>query len=90
MMQMNLYKVQMMMMQVQMMQMNLFLWYRNRDMDTENTHMDAGHGHREQTYGCRRGRTNWEIRTDIYTLPCVKQLVESLYTAQGAQLSALC
>ena len=32
---------------------------------------------------------NWEIGIDIYTLPCVKQIVGSYYKAQEAQLSAL-
>ena len=35
------------------------------------------------------GGTKWEIRIDIYTLPCVKQLVETCHIAQGAQLGAL-
>ena len=32
---------------------------------------------------------NWESSIDLYTLPCIKQLVGSCYTAQGAQLSTL-
>ena len=37
---------------------------RNRDADIENGCVDmAGEG---------EGGTNWEIRTDIYTLPYVK------------------
>ena len=36
---------------------------RNRDIDVENGHVDAGV---EGEDGM-----NWEIRIDIYTLPCV-------------------
>ena len=37
---------------------------RNRDTDIQNGHVDtAGEG---------EGGTNWEIRFDINTLPCVK------------------
>ena len=40
--------------------------------------------------GEEEGGTNWEIRTDIYTLSCVKrELVGSCCIAQGAQLSAI-
>ena len=39
---------------------------RNRDIDIENGHVDTG--------GEGEGGTNWEIRIDIYTLPCVKQM----------------
>lgn len=28
----------------------------------------------------------WETSMDMYTVPCVKQLVENCYIAQGAQL----
>ena len=44
-----------------MVQMNLFVG-RNRDIDVENM---VGN-----TVG--KGATNWEIRFDINTLPCVK------------------
>ena len=37
---------------------------RNRDTDVENGHVDTGEE--------GEGGTNWEIRIDIYTLPCVK------------------
>ena len=47
----------------------------------ENTHVD--------TTGEGEGGMNWEMRIDIYTLPCVKQIVRSCCLAQGAQLSAL-
>ena len=50
---------------------NLEKWYRwtylqgrNRDVDIENGDAD--------TVGEGEGGTNWEIRIDIYTLPCVK------------------
>ena len=50
---------------------NLEKWYRwtysqgrNRDVDVENGHVDTGE---EGESG-----TNWEIRIDIHTLPCVK------------------
>ena len=37
---------------------------KNRDVDVETGHVDkAEEG---------EGGTNWEIRIDIYTLPCVK------------------
>ena len=37
---------------------------RNRDTDVENGHVDIeGEG---------EGVMNWEIRIDIYTIPCVK------------------
>ena len=32
---------------------------------------------------------NWEVRTDICTLSCVRQLVGNCCKAQGAQLGAL-
>ena len=35
------------------------------------------------------GGTNWEVRTDIYTLSCVRQLVGNCCIAKGAQLGAL-
>ena len=50
-----------------MMQMNLFA-----DMDIEDKHMDAREG--------GGVGTEWEIRTDIHTLACVKQ------TASGKPL----
>ena len=34
---------------------------RNRDVDVDNGRVDIG-----------VGGTNWKIRNDIYTLPCVK------------------
>ena len=37
---------------------------RNRDADLENGHADTG--------GERGGWMNWEIRIDIYILPCIK------------------
>ena len=55
---------------------------RNRDADVENRYVDI--------QGEEEGGTNWEIRTDIYTLSCVKrELVGSCCIAQGAQLSAI-
>ena len=45
---------------------------------------------REQTCGhCEeeKGGTNWEMRTDLYKLPHVTQLVETCYQAQEFQLS---
>ena len=38
---------------------------RYRDTDVENGHVDPGGGKGE-------GGTKWEVRTDIYTPPCVK------------------
>ena len=35
------------------------------------------------------GGMNWEMGIDIYTLPCVKQIVGTCCIMQGAQLSAL-
>ena len=50
---------------------NLEKWYRrtyfqgrNRDAEVENGHVD--------TEGEGEHGVNWEIRIDIYTLPCVK------------------
>ena len=40
-----------------------YLQGRNRDADVENRHVDTVR---------KRGVMNWEIRIDIYTLPCVK------------------
>ena len=61
------------------MQMNLFPRQEQR------------HRHREQTRGHSQegeGGTNWEIRLDTYTRPCVKQgLVGSCWITQGAQHS---
>ena len=37
---------------------------RNRDIDVEDRHVD--------TVGEGEGGMNWEIRIDLYTLPCVK------------------
>ena len=39
---------------------------RNRDTDAENRRTDTG--------ARAWGGTNWECRTDRYTLPCVKQI----------------
>ena len=50
---------------VKMVQMNLFAGPEQRHRCREWT---CGHG------GKREGGTNWEIRIDIYTLPCVKQI----------------
>ena len=50
------------------------------------TQVENKHGHQEEKWG---GRMIWEIRTDMYTLPCVKQLVGSFYLAQGAQPNAV-
>ena len=38
---------------------------RNRDADIENRCVDMVEGE-------EKGGTNWEIRIDMYTLPCVK------------------
>ena len=46
-----------------MVQMNL-LQGRNRDTDVDKRHVDTG--------GEGEGGTNSEIRSDMYTLPCVK------------------
>ena len=35
------------------------------------------------------GGMNWEVGVDIYTKPCVKQLVETCCLAQGVQLGIL-
>ena len=51
------------------------------ETDIENGHVD--------TEGEEEGGTNLENSSDIYTLPCVKQLVGSCYLAQEAQLGAL-
>ena len=52
---------------------NLEKWYRwtylqgrNRDADVENGRVD--------TEGEGKSGMNWEIRIDIYTLPCVKEI----------------
>ena len=41
---------------------------RKRVAYVENGHMDMG------VRGGREGRMNWEVRTDIYILPCVKRI----------------
>ena len=51
---------------------------RNRDTDIENEHVD--------TEGKEECGMNREIRIDIYTLPCVRQLMGTCCIAQGAQL----
>ena len=50
----------------------------NRDADIENEHVDTG--------WARGGRMNWEIGTDIFTLPCVKQITSEnlLYSARNS------
>ena len=49
----------------------------------ENAHVDMEFGEEE-------GRINWEITTDLYTLPCAKQTVRgNLPYSTGAQHSAL-
>ena len=52
---------------------NLEKWYRrtqfqgrNRDMEVENGHVDTAWG--------EEGGMNWEVKTDIRTLPSVKQI----------------
>ena len=45
--------------------MNLFSG-QDRNIDIENGHVDTGWE--------GEGGTNWDIRIDIYTLPCVKQI----------------
>ena len=50
---------------------------RNTDIDVENGH------------GLGESGTNWEVRTDMHTLLCIKQLVGSCRIVQGAQLGAL-
>ena len=49
---------------------NIEKWYRwtylqdkNRDTEVENGHVDTGEE--------GEGGTNWEIRIDVYTLPCI-------------------
>ena len=57
---------------------------RNRDADVEKGHVDTG--------GEGEGGTNWEIRTDIYTLPSVKQTASGnlLYsTGSSARCSVM-
>ena len=44
------------------------------------------------TNGGREGQINWEIRTDVYTLPCVKQIASRkvLYsTGSSVQCSVM-
>jgi len=54
----------------------------NRDTGVENKCMD--------TKGREGGGMNWEIRTDTYTLLCIKQITnENLLIAQGTLFSAL-
>ena len=70
---------------------NLEKWYRrtylqgrNRDADVENRHVDT---EREG-----KGGTNWEIRIDIYTLPCEKWIASGnlLYsTGSSARCSVM-
>ena len=50
----------------------------------ENTHVD--------TTGEGEGGMNWEMRIDIYTLPCVKQIVSGKLlssTRSSAQCSVM-
>ena len=64
-------------------------WYRwiylqsmNRDTDGENKHVDTGSG--------AGSGMNWEIVSDIYTLPCVKYMaMAACYKAWRAQLCTL-
>ena len=59
---------------------NLEKWYRgtyfqgrNRDTDIGNEHVDMP-GALRGVGGGKDETNNCEIRTDIYTLPCVKQI----------------
>ena len=46
--------------------------------------------YREQTCGHSGGRKEWEEQSNIYTLPCVKQIAgEKLLYNMGAQPGAL-
>ena len=54
---------------------------RNRDTDVENGRVD--------TEGEGGGRMNWEIRIDVYTLPCVK-LIASGKLLHSTGRSARC
>ena len=59
-----------------------YLQGRNKDTGIENGHVG--------TTGEEEGGTNWEIRSNIYTLPYVNgQLVGISCIAQGAQRGAL-
>ena len=40
------------------------MYFQGRNRDVENGHVG--------TVWYREGETNWEIKIDIYTLPCVK------------------
>ena len=58
-----------------------YLQNRSRDRDTENKHRDIKRG--------RRGRMNWEIGTNIYTLLCIKQVTSAnLMYIQGTLLGS--
>ena len=66
---------------------NLEKWYRwtyfqgrNRDAGIENGHVD--------TVREGEGGMNWEIRIDIYTLPCVKEIASGnlLYSTGSSAL----
>ena len=50
---------------------NLEKWYRRTYFHVRNTVADIENGHVD-TEGEGEGGMNWEIRTDIYTLPYVK------------------
>ena len=54
------------------------MYGRNRDIDLENGHVD--------TVGKGEGGTNWEIRFDINTLPCVKYIASGnlLYSTRSS------
>ena len=59
-----------------------YLQGRNRDVDIETGIMDIeGEG---------EGGTNWEIRIDIYTLPCVKQSYREHAIKHRKRRSVLC
>ena len=37
----------------------------------------------------REGGMKWEVGTDIYALPCIKEIARTCYKAQEVQLGAL-
>ena len=64
-----------------MVKMILFV-SRNRDIDTKNKCIDT-----KEEAGCGM---NWEIRIDIYTLLCIKQITNENYCiTEGTLFSAL-
>ena len=54
---------------------------RNRDADVQNEHVDTAAGGEDGT--------NWEIRIDIYTLLCVKQIASGKLLYNSYDLAAM-